>query len=230
MPGMGLLAFALFATFAGLVLVSMACMNRLERHLRERHPEAHDALGMAEQWWRRRRQDREYSRLMAFLFRGEFRALRDRRVTELAKFMRVVTVVQVAVFISFVVLILMTEEDEPEPEPAAVASVAAPPQVQDASPATAYDHYLATIEREPDNFSAHVSLDRILSRQRRWDELLEMWGRYLERNPRDADAWHERAGTNYWKGDLEAARSDAARACELGKERACNLAQRLKGE
>ncbi|MGH8625265.1 MAG: tetratricopeptide repeat protein [Gammaproteobacteria bacterium] len=37
---------------------------------------------------------------------------------------------------------------------------------------------LRVIELEPKNFDAHVSADRILSRQRRWNELLVLWSTY----------------------------------------------------
>jgi len=84
------------------------------------------------------------------------------------------------------------------------------------------------IELEPTNFDAHRSADRILSNQRRWDEILEMWNRYILRVPSSGDAYFERAGTNFHKGDLMGAQLDAARACELGKAEACPWAERLK--
>lgn len=84
------------------------------------------------------------------------------------------------------------------------------------------------IELEPTNFTAHRSADRILSQQKRWDEILAIWDRYIKRAPADAEAYFERGGTHFHKGNLEAAHADAARACELGKPEACPLALRLK--
>lgn len=84
------------------------------------------------------------------------------------------------------------------------------------------------IELEPSNFDAHRYADLLLANQRRWDEILEMWGRYIERTPASAEAYFERGGTNYHKGDLVAAQADAAKACELGKSQACALVERLK--
>lgn len=86
------------------------------------------------------------------------------------------------------------------------------------------------IELEPTNFEAHRSADRILSRQKRWDEVLEIWDRYIGRVPTNAEAYFERGGTNFHKGNLAAAQADAAKACELGKSEACSLAERLKSK
>ena len=94
----------------------------------------------------------------------------------------------------------------------------------------ALQDFRRVIELEPTNFEAHRSADRILSRQRRWDEILGMWDRYIERVPTNAEAYFERGGTNFHKRDLAAAQADAAKACELGKSQACALADRLKGK
>lgn len=95
-------------------------------------------------------------------------------------------------------------------------------------PDRALRDFRRVIELEPANFDAHRDADRILSGQRRWDEILEMWNRYIARTPADARAYFERGGTNYRKGDLTAAQADAARACELGNAEACPWAERLR--
>lgn len=92
----------------------------------------------------------------------------------------------------------------------------------------ALQDFRRTIELDPANFNAHRYADRIMSREQRWDEILEMWNRYMEILPANADAYFERGGTNYHKGNLAAARADVARACELGKHEACAWAERLK--
>ena len=94
----------------------------------------------------------------------------------------------------------------------------------------ALQDFRRVIELEPTNFDAHRSADRILSRQRRWDEVLEMWDGYIGREPTNAEAYFERGGTNFHKGNLAAAQADAAKACELGKSEACSLAERLKSK
>lgn len=85
-----------------------------------------------------------------------------------------------------------------------------------------------TIELEPANFDAHRNADRILTQQQRWDEILALWNPYIAKNPGNAKAYFERAGTNFHKGDRAAAQADAARACELGKQEACVWVERLK--
>lgn len=84
------------------------------------------------------------------------------------------------------------------------------------------------IQLEPESLRGHVAADRVLSRQRRWDEILEIWNPYIARSPNDAEALHERSGTYFRKGDRAAARADAARACELGRAQACRDAEGVK--
>lgn len=92
----------------------------------------------------------------------------------------------------------------------------------------ALQDFRRTIELDPANFDAHRNADRILSQQRRWDEILDLWNPYISRNPANADAYFERGGTNFHKGDMAAARADATKACELGKQEACAWVDRLK--
>jgi tetratricopeptide (TPR) repeat protein len=84
------------------------------------------------------------------------------------------------------------------------------------------------IELEPAHLDAHRNADLLLARQQRWDDIIAMWDRYLTHQPRDAEAYFERGGTHFHKGDMAAARADATRACELGKAQACKMVERLK--
>lgn len=84
------------------------------------------------------------------------------------------------------------------------------------------------IEMEPRHLDALRNADALLARQRRWDEIIAMWDRYIEREPPNAEAYFERGGTYSHKGDMAAARADAAKACELGKALACRMVERLK--
>lgn len=94
----------------------------------------------------------------------------------------------------------------------------------------ALQDFRRVIDIEPGNFEAHRGADGILSRQKRWDEILAIWNGYIRASPSDAEAYYERGGTHFRKGDLAAAHADAARACELGKAEACNVAGRLKAK
>jgi tetratricopeptide (TPR) repeat protein len=92
----------------------------------------------------------------------------------------------------------------------------------------ALQDFRRVIELDPTNFEAYRSADRILSRQQRWDEILEIWDAYIARTPTSAEAYFERGGTNFHKGDLAAAQADAAKACELGKAEACQWVERVR--
>jgi len=95
-------------------------------------------------------------------------------------------------------------------------------------PDQALEDFRRAIELEPTHFDAHRNADRILSQQQRWDEILEMWNAYIAETPTNAEAYFERGGTNFHRGDLVAAQADAAQACRLGKAEGCSWEARLK--
>jgi tetratricopeptide (TPR) repeat protein len=84
------------------------------------------------------------------------------------------------------------------------------------------------MDLDPGRFEAYLYADRILSRQRRFDDCVDVWNRYLRVVPGDATAYMERGGSHYHRGDFAAAHADARRACELGKREACAMAERVK--
>jgi tetratricopeptide (TPR) repeat protein len=84
------------------------------------------------------------------------------------------------------------------------------------------------MDLEPRNFDAHRNADRLLSNERRWDEVLDVWNHYIAIDSTNAEAWYERGGTNYHKGDIAAAVADATKACQLGKADGCAQAARMK--
>ena len=92
----------------------------------------------------------------------------------------------------------------------------------------AYRDFRRVIDLDPTHLEAHVNADRLLARNQRWDEILAMWNWYISRQPPNAEAHYERGGTYFHKGDMVAARADAAKACELGKAQACKMLERLK--
>ena len=85
------------------------------------------------------------------------------------------------------------------------------------------------IEIEPANLDASRLADRILGKQQRWDEVIKVWDRFIAIAPPNEDAYFERSGAHFRKGDIAAASSDAAKSCALGKPQACVMAERLKG-
>lgn len=94
----------------------------------------------------------------------------------------------------------------------------------------AYRDFRRVIDLDPANLDAHRNADRLLSRQKKWGEILTMWNWYISRQPPNAEAYFERGGTFFHKGDMASARADAAKACELGKVQGCRMVERLKGQ
>ena len=84
------------------------------------------------------------------------------------------------------------------------------------------------MDLNPGWLDAYLHADRILSKQRRFDDCVDLWNRYLRVAPGDATAHMERGGSHYHRGDFAAAHADATRACELGKKEACAMAERVK--
>jgi len=84
---------------------------------------------------------------------------------------------------------------------------------------------LATLERaakaDPHDFYAHQRLDYALSQNAQWERIITMWTAFILDNPAEGRAYYERSGTYSHVAKLDAARADAARACELGVNVAC---------
>ena len=87
--------------------------------------------------------------------------------------------------------------------------------------AMALNDLISVSKVDPTNYDAFIYADRIMSKQRRWDEVIELWDRRIKQSPNDAKSYYERAGTYHHKGDNEAAYRDARKACDLGLSEAC---------
>ena len=92
----------------------------------------------------------------------------------------------------------------------------------------ALDDFRRVTRPQPKNFEAFQYADRILSSQKRWSEVLEIWDRFIANSPDHAEAWFERGGTYYHQGNLIEAQANAQKACELGKAEACGWASKLE--
>jgi tetratricopeptide (TPR) repeat protein len=90
--------------------------------------------------------------------------------------------------------------------------------------------YRRVMDLDPGKFDAYLNADRILSHQRRFDDCVDLWNRYLRIVPGDASAHMERGGSHFHRGDFASAYADATRACELGKKDACPLAEQMKAK
>ncbi|MGB8329838.1 MAG: tetratricopeptide repeat protein [Polyangiales bacterium] len=97
-------------------------------------------------------------------------------------------------------------------------------------PKLAEQDYLRSIEIDPSNIESYRGLDHVLAQQKRFDEIILHWNRYLERKPKDARALYERSGTYYHKGQMDLAKRDVSAACRLGHEEACKTEKRFYPE
>ncbi|WP_339801245.1 tetratricopeptide repeat protein [uncultured Marinobacter sp.] len=84
------------------------------------------------------------------------------------------------------------------------------------------------IDLKPDEFRYYQLIDHALFKQGKLMDILGYWERYLSIKPNDHRAYLERAGTYYHLQDFDAAKLDAAKAVDLGSEKAKALYDRLQ--
>ena len=87
---------------------------------------------------------------------------------------------------------------------------------------------LQAVEREPLNVEAHVKLDHHWARQRRFEEVIAMWNRFLARRPDEPRAYLERGGALVHHGRRDLALADLDKACTSGLKDACQWRDELK--
>ena len=85
------------------------------------------------------------------------------------------------------------------------------------------------IRLEPGYYSSYELLDSVLTRQKRWDEIIHYWDQFIALEPSNGKAYLERGGAYYQKGDRVAALRDTKKACESGNPDGCQQFQRLGG-
>jgi tetratricopeptide (TPR) repeat protein len=87
---------------------------------------------------------------------------------------------------------------------------------------------LRAIEIDPMHFESYKFLDYVLFKQKRLDEIVQHWNRYLTLQPKDANALLERAGTYHHKGEADLALKDLEASCALGNQEACKAERRFR--
>lgn|GEM_PF-999591 len=90
--------------------------------------------------------------------------------------------------------------------------------VADLKKAIAYDQH---------NFRYYDCLDWLLSQTGDWATMIDYCDRLISIEPNNARAYLERAKALYHKGDLDAAKKDAEKSCEMGRREACNILKNL---
>lgn len=85
------------------------------------------------------------------------------------------------------------------------------------------------VRLNPRYFEAYKTLDWVLARDHRWDEVVAYWNKFIQIEPDNANAYVERAGTFRHKGNMAAALADLKKACDLGNGNACQIHDRASG-
>ena len=93
--------------------------------------------------------------------------------------------------------------------------------------AQAEKDYRRAIALEPTHVESYRGLDRVLSQQERYDEVVRYWNRYLKRRPKDPVALLARSGIYHRKGQSELAKRDVNAACQFGNKEACDVVHRF---
>jgi tetratricopeptide (TPR) repeat protein len=81
---------------------------------------------------------------------------------------------------------------------------------------------------EPNNIDVVIELDKELFKKRELKEIVSHWDRFIEANPDVGRAYLERGGTYSHLRDRKNSLRDNEKACELGEEKGCQFAARLK--
>ena len=77
------------------------------------------------------------------------------------------------------------------------------------------------IELDPLHLNSYLEIDATLLPKRRFEEIISSWTKLLTLDPTNSEALLERSGTYFHMGDLESAKADVSRACELENKKAC---------
>lgn len=79
----------------------------------------------------------------------------------------------------------------------------------------------------PDDIEAVRQMDYALAKEGKYDRVIALWDRYLEKHPDVGRAYLERGGAHFQLGHRERANADARRACELGVNEGCLRARQI---
>jgi tetratricopeptide (TPR) repeat protein len=92
----------------------------------------------------------------------------------------------------------------------------------------AQSEFLKSIEINPRHFESYQYLTVLLSYEKKWDEMIAYFDRFLELEPDHAMAYFKRAWVYHQKRDLETMNADLTKACDLGNIEACQRLGRPK--
>ena len=72
------------------------------------------------------------------------------------------------------------------------------------------------LKLNPGEYSAVKLADWILTKDKKWGDIIAMWDAYIQHKPHDGRAWADRGGAKFHKGDIKGSMADAKHAAELG--------------
>jgi tetratricopeptide (TPR) repeat protein len=82
------------------------------------------------------------------------------------------------------------------------------------------------IELDPNRFEPYKALDDLLSKKSDWKTIIDYWTQFLALQPNNAQAHVERGGTFTHTREYVRALEDYKKACSLGDQEGCQLANR----
>jgi tetratricopeptide (TPR) repeat protein len=86
---------------------------------------------------------------------------------------------------------------------------------------TALDDMKKAVKADPHYLEAYQGIDWILAHKQDWKSIVGYWDEFLALEPENATGYFERSGTYFHLGDMQAAKRDGEKACELGNLEAC---------
>ncbi len=85
-----------------------------------------------------------------------------------------------------------------------------------------------SIKLSPDDIRIYKIIDELYSRKHQWADMVPYWTEYLAAHPDDGPAYCQRGADYAWLHQNVQALADYDKACELGNQLCCKLAQGLR--
>jgi tetratricopeptide (TPR) repeat protein len=82
-------------------------------------------------------------------------------------------------------------------------------------------------EMEPTRIDIYKQIDNVLSGRREWDAVISMWTKLITLQPKNGQAYYERGGASFHKGDMPNALKDLEQACKYNYGDSCQRLQRF---
>ena len=82
-------------------------------------------------------------------------------------------------------------------------------------------------EMEPTRIDIYRQIDNVLTERREWDAVISMWTKLISLQPTNGQAYYERGGASFHKGDMPTALKDLEQACKYNYGDSCQRLQRF---